>query len=164
VHKDNVLTFAGELYQRLLKQVGAEFPEVTTDYCHVDAATMFFVNQPQRFDVVVTDNLFGDIITDIGAAIAGGIGLAASGNVNPDRTAPSMFEPVHGSAPDIAGQAKADPTATILSVAMLLDHLGVPEAARRVEAAVAEDLVDRQGGPARSTGQIGDAIAKRVAG
>jgi 3-isopropylmalate dehydrogenase len=154
VHKDNVLTFAGELYQRLLRQVGAEFPEVTTDYCHVDAATMFFVNQPQRFDV---------IITDIGAAIAGGIGLAASGNVNPDRTAPSMFEPVHGSAPDIAGQGKADPTATILSVAMLLDHLGVPEAARRVEAAVAEDLAERQGAPARTTGQIGDAIAKRVA-
>jgi 3-isopropylmalate dehydrogenase len=164
VHKDNVLTFAGELYQRLLKQVGAEFPQVTTDYCHVDAATMFFVNQPQRFDVVVTDNLFGDIITDIGAAIAGGIGLAASGNVNPDRTAPSMFEPVHGSAPDIAGQAKADPTATILSVAMLLDHLGLPEAARRVEQAVSEDLVERQEAPARSTGLIGDTIAKRVAG
>ncbi|MGI8331139.1 3-isopropylmalate dehydrogenase [Actinomadura scrupuli] len=163
VHKDNVLTFAGELYQRLLRQVGAEFPEVTTDYCHVDAATMFFVSRPQRFDVVVTDNLFGDIITDLGAAIAGGIGLAASGNVNPDRTAPSMFEPVHGSAPDIAGQGKADPTATILSVAMLLDHLGAPEAARRVEAAVAEDLAERQGAPARSTGQIGDAIAKRVA-
>jgi 3-isopropylmalate dehydrogenase len=124
---------------------------------------MFFVNQPQRFDVIVTDNLFGDIITDIGAAIAGGIGLAASGNVNPDRTAPSMFEPVHGSAPDIAGQGKADPTATILSVGMLLDHLGVPEAARRVEAAVAEDLAERQGAPARTTGQIGDAIAKRVA-
>jgi 3-isopropylmalate dehydrogenase len=163
VHKDNVLTFAGALYQRLLKQVGRQYPGVTTDYCHVDAATMFFVNQPQRFDVVVTDNLFGDIITDIGAAIAGGIGLAASGNVNPDRTAPSMFEPVHGSAPDIAGQAKADPTATILSVAMLLDHLGLPEAARRVEQAVSEDLVERQGAAGRSTGQIGDAIAKRVA-
>src|SRR4051794_3697896 len=162
VHKDNVLTFAGELYQRIMREVGAEFPDVTTDYVHVDAATMFFVSQPQRFDVIVTDNLFGDIITDIGAAIAGGIGLAASGNVNPDRTAPSMFEPVHGSAPDIAGQAKADPTATILSVAMLLDHLGVPEAARKIEKAVAEDLVERTG--PRSTGQVGDDITKRVIG
>ncbi|MFC5753972.1 3-isopropylmalate dehydrogenase [Actinomadura rugatobispora] len=164
VHKDNVLTFAGDLYQRVLKKVAAEYPQVTTDYCHVDAATMFFVNQPGRFDVVVTDNLFGDIITDIGAAIAGGIGLAASGNVNPDGTAPSMFEPVHGSAPDIAGQGKADPTATILSVVMLLDHLGAAEAARRVERAVAEDLAERAGQGARSTAQIGDAIAKRVSG
>ncbi|ROO83317.1 3-isopropylmalate dehydrogenase [Actinocorallia herbida] len=162
VHKDNVLTFAGELYQRILKQVAAEFPEVTTDYVHVDAATMFFVNNPARFDVIVTDNLFGDIITDIGAAIAGGIGLAASGNVNPDKTAPSMFEPVHGSAPDIAGQSKADPTATILSVAMLLEHLGLPEAARKIEHAVGADLTERSG--ARSTQQIGDDIAKRVAG
>ncbi|NKZ04883.1 3-isopropylmalate dehydrogenase [Actinomadura latina] len=164
VHKDNVLTFAGDLYQRVLKRVGAEYPQVTTDYVHVDAATMFFVNQPQRFDVVVTDNLFGDIITDIGAAIAGGIGLAASGNVNPDRTAPSMFEPVHGSAPDIAGQGKADPTATILSVAMLLDHVGEGDAARRVEQAVSDDLAERTGLGARSTSQIGDAIAKRVSG
>ncbi|MEO3782813.1 3-isopropylmalate dehydrogenase [Actinocorallia sp. B10E7] len=162
VHKDNVLTFAGDLWQRTLKKVAAEFPDVATDYCHVDAATMFFVNNPQRFDVVVTDNLFGDIITDIGAAIAGGIGLAASGNVNPDRTAPSMFEPVHGSAPDIAGQFKADPTATILSVAMLLDHLGLPEAARKIEKAVGEDLTERTG--ARPTQQVGDDIAKRVAG
>ncbi|MFA1539571.1 3-isopropylmalate dehydrogenase [Actinomadura monticuli] len=164
VHKDNVLTFAGDLYQRVLKRVGAEYPQVTTDYVHVDAATMFFVSQPQRFDVVVTDNLFGDIITDIGAAIAGGIGLAASGNVNPDRTAPSMFEPVHGSAPDIAGQGKADPTATILSVAMLLDHIGEGEAARRVEQAVSDDLAERAGLGARSTSQVGDAIAKRVSG
>ncbi|HEX2312266.1 MAG TPA: 3-isopropylmalate dehydrogenase [Thermomonospora sp.] len=163
VHKDNVLTFAGDLYQRVLARVGAEYPQVATDYCHVDAATMFFVNQPQRFDVIVTDNLFGDIITDIGAAIAGGIGLAASGNVNPDRTAPSMFEPVHGSAPDIAGQAKADPTATILSVAMLLDHVGAPEAARRVEQAVSADLAER-GTAVRATHEVGDAIAGRVAG
>ncbi|WP_344245974.1 3-isopropylmalate dehydrogenase [Actinocorallia libanotica] len=162
VHKDNVLTFAGDLWQRTLKKVAAEFPDVATDYVHVDAATMFFVNNPQRFDVVVTDNLFGDIITDIGAAIAGGIGLAASGNVNPDRSVPSMFEPVHGSAPDIAGQAKADPTATILSVAMLLDHLGLPEAARKIEKAVGEDLTERTG--PRSTQQVGDDIAKRVAG
>ncbi|GAA2144619.1 3-isopropylmalate dehydrogenase [Actinomadura napierensis] len=164
VHKDNVLTFAGDLYQRTLKRVGAEYPQVGTDYCHVDAATMFFVGQPQRFDVVVTDNLFGDIITDIGAAIAGGIGLAASGNVNPDRTAPSMFEPVHGSAPDIAGQGKADPTATILSVAMLLDHIGADGAARRVEQAVSDDLAERGALGTRSTAQIGDAIAKRVSG
>jgi 3-isopropylmalate dehydrogenase len=164
VHKDNVLTFAGDLYQRTLKRVGEEYPQVSTDYCHVDAATMFFVGQPGRFDVVVTDNLFGDIITDIGAAIAGGIGLAASGNVNPDRTAPSMFEPVHGSAPDIAGQGKADPTATILSVAMLLDHIGAGEAARRVERAVSDDLAERAALGARSTSQIGDAITKRVSG
>ncbi|MFI0356699.1 3-isopropylmalate dehydrogenase [Actinomadura sp. 9N407] len=169
VHKDNVLTFAGELYQRVLKQVAAEYPQVSTDYCHVDAATMFFVSDPGRFDVVVTDNLFGDIITDIGAAIAGGIGLAASGNVNPEGTAPSMFEPVHGSAPDIAGQGKADPTATILSVVMLLDHLatrapGAGEAARRVERAVSDDLAERAGQGARTTAQVGDAIAKRVSG
>ncbi|MBC6459952.1 3-isopropylmalate dehydrogenase [Actinomadura sp. HBU206391] len=164
VHKDNVLTYAGDLYQRTVRAVAAEFPDVAVDYLHVDAASMFFVTQPGRFDVVVTDNLFGDILTDLGAAIAGGIGLAASGNVNPAGDAPSMFEPVHGSAPDIAGQGKADPTATILSVAMLLDHLGVPEAARQVEAAVAADLTERQGGPARATSQIGDAITKRVAG
>ncbi|GAA2573586.1 3-isopropylmalate dehydrogenase [Actinomadura fulvescens] len=164
VHKDNVLTFAAGLYQRYLRQLAAEFPQVETDYCHVDAATMFFVNQPRRFDVIVTDNLFGDIITDLGAAVAGGIGLAASGNINPTGAAPSMFEPVHGSAPDIAGQGKADPTATILSVVMLLDHLGAAETARRVEQAVADDLLERPGLGARSTSQIGDAIAKRVSG
>jgi 3-isopropylmalate dehydrogenase len=163
VHKDNVLTFAGELWQRTVKEVGAEYPQVSVDYCHVDAAAMFFVNQPGRFDVVVTDNLFGDIITDIGAAITGGIGLAASGNINPDNTFPSMFEPVHGSAPDIAGQGKADPTATVLSAATMLDHLGVPEAARRIEAAVSADLKTRaQSGAVRSTTQIGDDLAARV--
>ncbi|WP_055479474.1 3-isopropylmalate dehydrogenase [Sphaerimonospora mesophila] len=165
VHKTNVLTFAGDLWARTVDRVGREFPEVETDYCHVDAASMFFITQPQRFDVIVTDNLFGDILTDIGAAIAGGIGLAASGNVNPARTAPSMFEPVHGSAPDIAGQGKADPTATILSIAMLLDHIGLAEAATRVEQAVADDLLERQGAwTARSTREIGDDIAGRVAG
>ncbi|MFC9090798.1 3-isopropylmalate dehydrogenase [Nocardiopsis dassonvillei] len=164
VHKDNVLTFAGELWQRVVREVGAEYPQVAVDYCHVDAASMFFVNQPARFDVVVTDNLFGDIITDIGAAITGGIGLAASGNINPDNTFPSMFEPVHGSAPDIAGQGKADPTATVLSAATMLEHLGVPEAARRIEAAVATDLKTRaQNGAVRSTSQIGDDLAARVA-
>lgn len=163
VHKDNVLTFAGELWQRTVREVGEEYPQVSVDYCHVDAAAMFFVNQPARFDVVVTDNLFGDIITDIGAAITGGIGLAASGNINPDGTYPSMFEPVHGSAPDIAGQGKADPTATVLSAAALLDHLGVPEAARRIEAAVAADLKTRAPGEVRSTSRIGDDLAARVA-
>ena len=126
---------------------------------------MFFVTQPQRFDVIVTDNLFGDILTDLGAAIAGGIGLAASGNINPERTAPSMFEPVHGSAPDIAGQSKADPTAAILSVALLLSHLGFTGAAARVEQAVADDLAERQGEQAaRTTVEIGENIAKRVSG
>jgi 3-isopropylmalate dehydrogenase len=121
------------------------------------------VSQPERFDVVVTDNLFGDIITDLGAAIAGGIGLAASGNINPERTAPSMFEPVHGSAPDIAGQGKADPTATILSVAMLLDHLGLTAEAAKVEQAVADDIAERPAGWAgRATHEIGDDIAARV--
>ena len=123
---------------------------------------MFFLTQPERFDVVVTDNLFGDIITDIGAAIAGGIGLAASGNIDPSRTNPSMFEPVHGSAPDIAGQGKADPTATVMSVSMMLDHLGLFDAAQAVERAVAADLAARSG--ARSTSQIGDALATAVAG
>ncbi|MEU8202826.1 3-isopropylmalate dehydrogenase [Streptosporangium sp. NPDC049046] len=165
VHKTNVLTYAGDLWARTFDRVGLEYPEVQTDYCHVDAASMFFVSQPERFDVIVTDNLFGDILTDIGAAIAGGIGLAASGNVNPDRTAPSMFEPVHGSAPDIAGQGKADPTATILSVAMLLDHLGMTAEATRVEQAVADDLVERTAGRAgRTTHEIGDDITARVAG
>ncbi|MEU4328113.1 3-isopropylmalate dehydrogenase [Nonomuraea dietziae] len=165
VHKTNVLTYAGDLWQRTVNRIAPEFPEVTTDYQHIDAASMFFVSQPERFDVIVTDNLFGDIITDIGAAIAGGIGLAASGNINPDRTAPSMFEPVHGSAPDIAGQGKADPTATILSVAMMLDHLGLTEEAARVEQAVADDIVERLAGWAgRTTHEIGDDITARVSG
>ena len=163
VHKNNVLVHAGHLWSRTVAAVAPEFPEVAVDYLHVDAATIFMVTDPGRFDVIVTDNLFGDILTDLAAAITGGIGLAASGNVNPDRTAPSMFEPVHGSAPDIAGQGKADPTATILSVAMLLDHLGQEKAARQVEAAVEADLTER-GSTVRSTSQIGDAIAARVAG
>jgi 3-isopropylmalate dehydrogenase len=163
VHKTNVLVHAGGLWKRVFDQVAADFPDVETAYQHVDAASMFFVTDPGRFDVVVTDNLFGDIITDIGAAIGGGIGLAASGNLDVSRTNPSMFEPVHGSAPDIAGQGKADPTATVLSVAMLLDHLGHAEAAARVEAAVAKDLSTR-GAEARSTSEIGDALATLVAG
>lgn len=161
VHKTNVLVHAGSLWERIFKSVALEYPQVTTDYLHVDAASMFFLTQPERFDVVVTDNLFGDILTDIGAAIAGGIGLAASGNLDVTRTNPSMFEPVHGSAPDIAGQGKADPTATVLSVAMLLDHIGAPEAAAAVENAVAADLASR-GSAVRSTSQIGDALAAAV--
>ncbi|HET8600101.1 MAG TPA: 3-isopropylmalate dehydrogenase [Segeticoccus sp.] len=165
VHKHNVLSHAGHLWRRTVEEVGAEYPEVTTAYQHVDAATIFLTTDPGRFDVIVTDNLFGDILTDLAAAVTGGIGLAASGNINPDRTAPSMFEPVHGSAPDIAGQGLADPTATILSVALLLDHLGRRDEARRVEDAVAADLAERastEGAARRSTGEIGDAIAARV--
>lgn len=161
VHKHNVLVNAGDLWRRTVDEVGAEFPDVSTAYQHVDAATIFMVTDPGRFDVIVTDNLFGDIVTDIAAAIAGGIGLAASGNINPERTSPSMFEPVHGSAPDIAGQGKADPTAAILSVSMLLEHVGRVDDARRVERAVASDLSTR-GNVARSTSQIGDAIAGLV--
>jgi 3-isopropylmalate dehydrogenase len=165
VHKTNVLAYAGDLWQRTVDEVAKEFGEIAVDYCHVDAACMYFVTQPERFGVVVTDNLFGDILTDLGAAVAGGIGLAASGNINPERTAPSMFEPVHGSAPDIAGQQKADPTATILSAAMLCEHLGLTAEAARIEQAVADDLVERQGAwAARVTPEIGDDIAGRVSG
>jgi 3-isopropylmalate dehydrogenase len=163
VHKTNVLVHAGAVWWRLVQAVAAEHPEVAVDYMHIDAATIFMTTEPSRFDVIVTDNLFGDIITDLAAAITGGIGLAASGNVNPDRTAPSMFEPVHGSAPDIAGQQRADPTAAILSVAMLLDHLGYAEASAAVESAVLADLAERRPGASRSTSEIGDAVAARVA-
>ena len=161
VHKNNVLTRAGGLWSRVFKEVARDFPQVTTDYLHVDAASMFFVTNPERFDVVVTDNLFGDIITDIAAAICGGIGLAASGNINPTGDYPSMFEPVHGSAPDIAGQNLADPTATVLSVAMMLNHLGQSKAAIDVENAVAKDLLTR-GDKKRSTTEIGDALVTGV--
>jgi 3-isopropylmalate dehydrogenase len=165
VHKTNVLAYAGDLWQRTVDAMAKEFSAIPVDYCHVDAASMFFVTQPERFDVVVTDNLFGDILTDLGAAVAGGIGLAASGNINPERTAPSMFEPVHGSAPDIAGKQKADPTAAILSAAMLCEHLGLSAEAARIEQAVADDMVERQGAwAARVTPEIGDDIAARVAG
>jgi len=163
VHKNNVLVYAGHMWKNIFDKVGQEYPEVTTDYLHVDAATIFFVTQPERFDVIVTDNLFGDILTDLAAAVTGGIGLAASGNINPTGEFPSMFEPVHGSAPDIAGTGKADPTATILSVALLLRHLGYAPQAARIEEAVAADLEAREGS-ARSTDEIGDALAARVAG
>jgi 3-isopropylmalate dehydrogenase len=165
VHKTNVLTFAGDLWQRTVDSLAKEYPEVSVDYQHVDAASMFFVTQPERFDVIVTDNLFGDILTDLGAAVAGGIGLAASGNINPAREYPSMFEPVHGSAPDIAGQSKADPTAAILSAALLCSHLGLPGEAARIEQAVADDVIERQGEwAARTTVEVGDDIAERVSG
>ncbi len=163
VHKTNVLVNAGAVWWRLTQEVSQEFPEVTVDYMHIDAAMIFMVTDPARFDVIVTDNLFGDIITDLAAAITGGIGLAASGNVNPDRTAPSMFEPVHGSAPDIAGQGKADPTAAILSVSLMLDHLGLEDAAKAVEDAVVADLAARANGERGTTAEIGDSIAARVA-
>jgi 3-isopropylmalate dehydrogenase len=163
VHKNNVLVHAGRLWTRIVDEVGAEFPDVTTDYLHVDAATIFMVSAPERFDVIVTDNLFGDILTDLAAAITGGIGLAASGNLDVSGAHPSMFEPVHGSAPDIAGQGKADPTATVLSVAMMLEHLGHCAAGARVVAAVEADLANRGAG-ARSTREIGDAVAARVRG
>jgi 3-isopropylmalate dehydrogenase len=165
VHKTNVLEYAGDLWRRAVAAVAGEFGEVTVDYSHVDAAAMFLVTDPERFDVIVTDNLFGDILTDLGAAVAGGMGLAASGNINPERTAPSMFEPVHGSAPDLAGQQKADPTAAILSAAMLCEHVGLTAEAARIEQAAADDLVERQGAWAgRSTAEVGDDIAERVAG
>ncbi|MFG1923593.1 3-isopropylmalate dehydrogenase [Cryptosporangium sp. NPDC048952] len=162
VHKQNVLVNAGNLWSRTFAEVGKEFPDVATDYQHVDAASMFFVTNPQRFDVVVTDNLFGDILTDIAAAISGGIGLAASGNINPTKEFPSMFEPVHGSAPDITGKGIADPTATILSVALLLEHLGHADEAARVESAVADDLAAREPGAPVRTSEVGDRIASRV--
>jgi 3-isopropylmalate dehydrogenase len=166
VHKTNVLVHAGDLWWRTVQAVAQKHPDVTLDYLHVDAATIFLTTDPSRFDVVVTDNLFGDIVTDLAAAVTGGIGLAASGNVNPDRTAPSMFEPVHGSAPDIAGQGRADPTAAILSAGMLLEHLGQTDAAAAVQRAVAADLAERRAtGPGdRGTAQVGDAIAARVGG
>ena len=162
VHKTNVLVNAGALWWRLVQAVAPEFPDVTVDYIHVDAAMIFLTTDPSRFDVIVTDNLFGDIITDLAAAITGGIGLAASGNINPDRTAPSMFEPVHGSAPDIAGQQKADPTAAILSTSLLLDHLGYADAAAAVERAAIADMADRVPGAVRRTAEVGDAIASRL--
>jgi 3-isopropylmalate dehydrogenase len=162
VHKNNVLTRAGGLWTRVFNEVAKDFPQVTTDYLHVDAASMFFVTNPERFDVVVTDNLFGDIITDIAAAICGGIGLAASGNINPTGAFPSMFEPVHGSAPDIAGKNLADPTATVLSISMMLNHLGEVKAANDVESAVARDLASR-GDKKRSTTEIGQALVAGVA-
>lgn len=157
VHKTNVLTFAGDLWQRAFDGVAVEYPDVSTAYNHVDAACIYFVQSPEQYDVIVTDNLFGDILTDLGGAVSGGIGFAASGNLNPDRTGPSMFEPVHGSAPDIAGQGKANPVAAILSAAMMLDFLGEVGAADRIRAACADPAA-----LTGSTSEIGDAVAARV--
>jgi 3-isopropylmalate dehydrogenase len=158
VHKTNVLTFAGKLWSRTVAEVGADFPDVEVAYQHVDAATIHLVTDPGRFDVIVTDNLFGDIVTDLAAAVCGGIGLAASGNIDATGTNPSMFEPVHGSAPDIAGQGIADPTAAIMSVAMLLAHVGEDAAAARVDKAVEQHLATR-GDEKLTTTEVGDRIA-----
>ncbi len=155
VHKTNVLTFAGNLWERTFNEVAAEYPGIATAYNHVDAACIYFVQDPQRYDVVVTDNLFGDILTDLGGAVSGGIGLASSANLNPARTGPSMFEPVHGSAPDIAGQNKANPTAAILSAALMLEYLGERAAAERIRSACDEPV-------SGSTTSVGDTIAARV--
>jgi 3-isopropylmalate dehydrogenase len=157
VHKTNVLTFAGDLWERTFYEVAAEHPGVGTGYNHVDAACIYFVQSPEQYDVIVTDNLFGDILTDLGGAVAGGIGFAASGNLNPARTGPSMFEPVHGSAPDIAGQNKANPVAAILSAALMLDHLGEADAAARIRKACA-DTATLTG----STTEVGDLVASRL--
>jgi 3-isopropylmalate dehydrogenase len=161
VHKTNVLSFAGNLWSRIVAEVGAEFPDVEVGYQHIDAATIHLVTDPGRFDVIVTDNLFGDIITDLAAAVAGGIGLAASGNIDATGTNPSMFEPVHGSAPDIAGQGIADPTAAVMSVALLLAHVGETEAAARVDKAVGEHLAT-VGGEKLSTSAVGDRILGKL--
>ncbi|WP_329789466.1 3-isopropylmalate dehydrogenase [Lentzea sp. DG1S-22] len=162
VHKTNVLTHAGSLWSRVVEEVSLQHPDVTVAYQHVDAATIHMVTDPGRYDVIVTDNLFGDILTDLAAAVTGGIGLAASGNMDVTRRNPSMFEPVHGSAPDIAGQGIADPTAAVLSVALLLDHLGEHESARRIEASVAFDLATRDHQSPGATYAIGDRLAALV--
>lgn len=162
IHKHNVLVNAGTLWRRIVDEVVQEFPSVTTDYLHVDAVTIALVRDPQRFDVIVTDNLIGDIITDLASAVTGGVGLAPSANINTSGEFPSMFEPVHGSAPDIAGTGKADPTAAILSIALLLDHLDRPEDAARVREAVSADNATRASGPARTTSEIGRDIAQRI--
>ena len=161
VHKTNVLAFAGSLWSRLVTQVGTEYPDVEVAYQHIDAATIYLVTDPGRFDVIVTDNLFGDIITYLAAAVSGGIGLAASGNIDATGTNPSMFEPVHGSAPDIAGQGIADPTAAVMSVALLLNHIGEDAAAARVDAAVADHLATRSAGIS-STREVGERIRARL--
>jgi 3-isopropylmalate dehydrogenase len=164
VHKTNVLTFAGDLWQRAVTEVSSEFPEVTWDYNHVDATCIYLVENPARYDVIVTDNLFGDIITDLAGAVAGGIGYAASGNLNPARTGPSLFEPVHGAAHDIAGTGKANPAAAISSAALMLEQLGETDAASRVAKAVRDYIVSAATTPESvlSTAAIGDAIAERL--
>jgi 3-isopropylmalate dehydrogenase len=157
VHKTNVLTFAGDLWERTFNEVAVEYPDVATAYNHVDAACIYFVEDPKRYDVIVTDNLFGDILTDLGGAVSGGIGFASSGNLNPGRTSPSMFEPVHGSAPDIAGQNKANPVAAILSAAMMLEFIGEDAAAAAIRNACS-DTATLTG----STTEIGDLVVARL--
>jgi 3-isopropylmalate dehydrogenase len=163
VHKTNVLTYAGDLWQRVVDELSAQFPGVSLDYNHVDAACIYLVEQPARYDVIVTDNLFGDILTDLAGAIEGGIGFAASANLNPARTGPSLFEPVHGAAHDIAGTGRANPLAAIRSAAMMLEHLGELDAAERIAKAVAAYLADHDPvQPFPSTTAVGDAIAERL--
>jgi 3-isopropylmalate dehydrogenase len=163
VHKTNVLTYSGDLWQRVVDEVAPEYPGVTRDYNHVDAACIYLVERPGRYDVIVTDNLFGDILTDLAGAIAGGIGFAASANLNPARTGPSVFEPVHGAAHDIAGTGQANPVAAVRSAAMMLEHLGEADAAERITKAVTAYLADaRPGAPVPSTVAVGDAIAERL--
>jgi len=159
VHKTNVLVHAGSLWSRIVREIEADYPGVEVDYLHIDAATIFMVTDPSRFDVIVTDNLFGDIITDLAGAVGGGIGMAASANLNPSGSFPSMFEPVHGSAPDIAGTGKADPTAAIMSAALLLEHRGFSELGDRIVQVVTQDVASRaQADKPRSTSEIGQAI------
>jgi 3-isopropylmalate dehydrogenase len=160
VHKANVLTHAGDLWVRTFAEIAPEFPDIATEYQHVDAAAMYLVTDPARYDIIVTDNLFGDILTDIAAAVTGGIGMAASGCINPEKAYPSMFEPVHGSAPDIAGKGVADPAAAVLSTALLLDHLGHTAASRRVTEAVAAELAGRTPGQPLRTAEVGDRLAQ----
>jgi 3-isopropylmalate dehydrogenase len=162
IHKTNVLQFSGDLWNRTFNEVAAEFPSVTTAYNHIDAACIYFVESPQRYDVIVTDNLFGDIITDLAGAVSGGVGLASSGNLNPSRTGPSMFEPVHGSAPDIVGTGKADPRAAIISAAIMLDFLGEAEAAAKIRKAIDDTLTLDTNMPAGPTSAIGDYVASLI--
>ena len=162
VHKTNVLQFAGDLWQRTFNEVAAEYPDIATAYNHVDAACIYFVDSPHRYDVLVTDNLFGDILTDLAGAVSGGVGLAASANLNPAGTGPSMFEPVHGSAPDIVGTGKADPRAAIISGALMLDFLGESEAAGRIRHVIESSLVAGSGMPDGPTSAIGDWVASKL--
>jgi 3-isopropylmalate dehydrogenase len=164
VHKTNVLTFAGDLWNRTVTEVAPEFPDVSWDYNHVDAACIYLVEQPGRYDVIVTDNLFGDILTDLAGAVSGGIGFAASANLNPDRTGPSLFEPVHGAAHDIAGKGIANPLAAIHSAALMLEHLGEDAAAQRILKALSEqsNAMSTTSAAQLSTTAVGDAIAERL--
>lgn len=162
LHKTNVMVHAGHLWRRTVESIAPEFPDVEVTYQHTDAAMIYMVAKPEDYDVIVTDNLFGDLVTDLAAVVTGGIGLAASGNINVEGTAPSLFEPIHGSAPDIAGQGKADPTASILSGALMAEHLGLTQVAQAIQTAVEADLASRGDAP-RTTSEVGDAIASRLA-